>query len=495
MAKIMDIPAPQPTRPAAPKAKGEKTAQGSEDSFGTALNEENLKQAKGPGTRKNPDKRETRETRRKDDVREDTDQATAAGAAGTTAPQSQKTADKTVKADEAVPATGGTEARRAAAAILTEAATKANGPDSPIVGDTAVEEPTKPSSETVPKGQTSTPAKPLPGNGEAADTAANANPRDGMKNRPVEIVVPESTAPANGEIARQQAGQVQPMQNQADQTDSKTGRSGLMEASFAGLLQPTAGKGHILKGNPEPAINTETGEIGPATEAARLSPVAPAAGTGEADADLAKALLKEAAGQPASSDSGESQTAIDKGHSSLFDSALASAGAGKPEAAGEMSPLQGTAHQVRSDAGSLNQEVRVLDQVLNQLPLNRMSERNRVIIRLHPEELGEVKLDLVMDKDQLKAHLVTQTQQVQNILEKHLPRLQEALQNQGVKLDQIQVSVDSRSSQGREFFDRNQQSNPWGRSFGRQPTIPDAVQAVPAVSQARTNQQGLSLRI
>jgi flagellar hook-length control protein FliK len=100
-----------------------------------------------------------------------------------------------------------------------------------------------------------------------------------------------------------------------------------------------------------------------------------------------------------------------------------------------------------------------------------------------------------MDKDHLKAQMVAQTRQVQEILEKHMPRLQEALQNQGIKVDQIEVSVDSQGNRGREFFDRNQQPAPRAHSFGLNRNAAEAAATVAAVDQTRGRQEGLSLRI
>jgi flagellar hook-length control protein FliK len=91
--------------------------------------------------------------------------------------------------------------------------------------------------------------------------------------------------------------------------------------------------------------------------------------------------------------------------------------------------------------------------------------------------------------------MVAQTRQVQEILEKHMPRLQEALQNQGIKVDQIEVSVDSQGNRGREFFDRNHQPAPRAHSFGLNRTAAEAAATVAAVDQTRGRQEGLSLRI
>ena len=80
---------------------------------------------------------------------------------------------------------------------------------------------------------------------------------------------------------------------------------------------------------------------------------------------------------------------------------------------------------------------------IEKLTVHNARETSSITLRLHPEELGHVKLELVMDKDSVRAHLHAQSQQVQEVLERHLPRLRDALEMQGLKIDQLQVSVDS----------------------------------------------------
>jgi flagellar hook-length control protein FliK len=287
-----------------------------------------------------------------------------------------------------------------------------------------------------------------------------------------------------------------PAQDQPGNPQSETGRKGLLEASFAGILQTPAAKGQPLKGNPAPEPKADAVAVPPESgqpDAAQA--IRPAAG-GEAGSEPSDALLEQAAGRSESLNAGENRSSGDQGQPPVFDSALASANAGKASPEGQSGQVQGAAPANSSfAASSLNQEVRILDQVLDQMPLNRVGDKSRIVIRLHPEELGEVKLDLVMEKDQLKAHLVTQTQQVQEILEKHLPRLQEALHSQGVKLDNIQVSVDSRGNQGREPFNHNRQSAHFARSFGHQQAASEPAPAAASAGPVRASAGGLSLRI
>ncbi|OEU73024.1 MAG: hypothetical protein BA874_13165 [Desulfuromonadales bacterium C00003068] len=97
--------------------------------------------------------------------------------------------------------------------------------------------------------------------------------------------------------------------------------------------------------------------------------------------------------------------------------------------------------------GSSVPESRVVQQTIDHLTLHSRGDISSVTVKLHPEELGEIQLRMVMEGDQLKVHLQAQSQQVQEVLERNFPRLRDALQEQGVTVDDFQVSVDSGETQ------------------------------------------------
>ncbi|MHB1400233.1 MAG: flagellar hook-length control protein FliK [Trichloromonadaceae bacterium] len=141
-------------------------------------------------------------------------------------------------------------------------------------------------------------------------------------------------------------------------------------------------------------------------------------------------------------------------------------------------------------------ESEVLGQVLGRVQLGGPRPGSSISMKLYPEELGEVKLELVVEKDRVRALIVAQSQQVQEVLERHLPRLREALQQQGLKVDELQVSVDSRQqdSQRGPFQEQQRAATAahgavkgGGRALGAAPEVAPAVLAsVPG---------GLSIRI
>lgn len=174
---------------------------------------------------------------------------------------------------------------------------------------------------------------------------------------------------------------------------------------------------------------------------------------------------------------------------------LVTAPLGQPTAAVASTPPAGPLLTLPS--GQQVPEQEVLQQVFHQLP-SRASGPQRVILRLNPEELGEVRLEMIIDKETVRAHLQAQSQQVQEVLEKHLPRLREAFEQQGLKLQELQVSVDSGRDGGRSFFSQSQHQQPApsfaGSGNARRPQGEAVTEAVVPPPAPRSS-GGLSLRV
>lgn len=143
-------------------------------------------------------------------------------------------------------------------------------------------------------------------------------------------------------------------------------------------------------------------------------------------------------------------------------------------------------------------EQEVMAQVIQRSSLRELEGKREITVELNPEDLGQVKLNLVQEKDQMKLHLQAQSSEVRDILEKHLPRLQEALQQQGLRLETIQVSVDAQRNNTQGFFERQQQQqqaqrNPWQQANRSSLRIEE--QSLPVQAAMASSAKGLSLRI
>lgn len=67
-------------------------------------------------------------------------------------------------------------------------------------------------------------------------------------------------------------------------------------------------------------------------------------------------------------------------------------------------------------------------------------------LRLHPEELGSLQINLRLNNDQAQLHFVTENHQVRAALEAAMPHLRTSLAESGIHLGQSSVGADSSSS-------------------------------------------------
>jgi flagellar hook-length control protein FliK len=83
----------------------------------------------------------------------------------------------------------------------------------------------------------------------------------------------------------------------------------------------------------------------------------------------------------------------------------------------------------------------VFQQVAERFQLHTRNQETQLKIQLHPVELGELKIDLTMKEGSIRAHIVAQSGQVQEVLEKNMIRLKSILEGQGFTIEEILVSI------------------------------------------------------
>ena len=95
----------------------------------------------------------------------------------------------------------------------------------------------------------------------------------------------------------------------------------------------------------------------------------------------------------------------------------------------------------------------VADQILEKIKVSVTAETTSLEIVLTPEELGKVNLTVSADADgMMKAKFVTENELAREAIERNLVQFKEMLQEQGLKVDTIEVTV------GNFEFDRNGQT-------------------------------------
>ncbi|MCP3891430.1 MAG: hypothetical protein GY702_21580 [Desulfobulbaceae bacterium] len=90
-------------------------------------------------------------------------------------------------------------------------------------------------------------------------------------------------------------------------------------------------------------------------------------------------------------------------------------------------------------------EQEIVQQVLNRFQLSRRSLDSQINLRLHPAELGEMKIDLTVKEGSIRANVVAQSQFVQEVMEKNIGKLKAVLEDQGFTIDEINVTSQSES--------------------------------------------------
>lgn len=99
----------------------------------------------------------------------------------------------------------------------------------------------------------------------------------------------------------------------------------------------------------------------------------------------------------------------------------------------------------------INQMKEIVTQVVDQIKILIKPDMTSMEIQLNPENLGKVNLSVVVKNGQITANFVTENQLSKEALESQLQILKENLNNQGLKVDAIEVTVSN--------FGFNQSSN------------------------------------
>jgi len=112
----------------------------------------------------------------------------------------------------------------------------------------------------------------------------------------------------------------------------------------------------------------------------------------------------------------------------------------------------------RLSSGSTVPEGTVVDQMIAHFSVNKRLETGTVNLRLYPQELGELRMEIKVEQDNIKAHIIAQNPQAQEMIDRHLPRLREALEQQGLNLQHVEVTIAAHDNTGNERF---QESSAW----------------------------------
>jgi flagellar hook-length control protein FliK len=103
----------------------------------------------------------------------------------------------------------------------------------------------------------------------------------------------------------------------------------------------------------------------------------------------------------------------------------------------------------------------------------------------------------MVEGDRVRANLHAQSAQVQEVIERNLPQLRNALAEQGLKIDQFQVDVDrnQQGSQFENFAQQNQNQDSSSQQQDWQQDLEAEEQVIPLAHLVQNNGGGISLRV
>jgi flagellar hook-length control protein FliK len=117
-------------------------------------------------------------------------------------------------------------------------------------------------------------------------------------------------------------------------------------------------------------------------------------------------------------------------------------------------PANESAKPILLPSGTIVHEEEIIRQLTDKFQLSGKNMDTRINLKLHPAELGELKIDLTVKEGSIKANIVAQSQQALEILEKNIHKLKALLENQGFSINQISITADSESVNDFDLFDR-----------------------------------------
>lgn len=104
---------------------------------------------------------------------------------------------------------------------------------------------------------------------------------------------------------------------------------------------------------------------------------------------------------------------------------------------------------------NLNFEQDVLDQVTEKLEVSLFDNKSEMVIKLKPNDLGRVTVKISIENGVMNAKFLADSIKVKEALESNMNNLKESLKDQGLNVQDLNVSVDSGRSQNQAFEQKN----------------------------------------
>ncbi|MDD3815493.1 MAG: flagellar hook-length control protein FliK [Desulfocapsaceae bacterium] len=97
----------------------------------------------------------------------------------------------------------------------------------------------------------------------------------------------------------------------------------------------------------------------------------------------------------------------------------------------------------------------IISHLIDRFSTNPRLQTSKISLNLNPAELGSLKIDILVKGDSIKAHITANSQQIQDTIEKNMPKLRTILEQQGFSIEEFQVNLASDNSDSNNFFQQH----------------------------------------
>jgi flagellar hook-length control protein FliK len=94
----------------------------------------------------------------------------------------------------------------------------------------------------------------------------------------------------------------------------------------------------------------------------------------------------------------------------------------------------------------------LINHLVERFSINPRLQTSKISLNLNPAELGALKIDILVKGDSIKAHIAAGNLQIQETIEKNMPKLRTILEQQGFTVEDFKVTLESSNSSSNDFF-------------------------------------------
>ncbi|MAE66720.1 MAG: hypothetical protein CMJ18_20830 [Phycisphaeraceae bacterium] len=228
----------------------------------------------------------------------------------------------------------------------------------------------------------------------------------------------------------------------------------------------TSGAAGVVAGTPEPvapATTTSEAETTPAVQAQ----VESSSGQGATGEDAAAGSGRQPGGQSAGQGTAPGpSTALPLAGTGSESASALTAGGDQVEGAGARGVGNAAPTPAAAPAAGGPEEQTNVARVVRALNNAVQQQGGMITMRLHPPELGVMRIEMQMNENTVRVALLTEQESVRHLLQQQIGQLRQALEGQGLQVERLNVQTfEDESTATRDDSGRDQET-PDGRSRG-----------------------------